>query len=294
MPFSSCQRYDIHNRNVEPAQQRFWPDSQPLVARLGRDFFRQLPERPGVYLMHGAADIVLYVGKAKSLRHRLGSYRVANPERMKRRTLRLLTLVHRIAWEECSDEPAAILREAELLLKLKPRFNRAGVWRGNPRHLLWRFVVPKLELAIGESPIAGWQSFGPFGSGIIFLRAALIRLVWYVANAPSGSVAMPEGWVYGRLGKIATIEPPLDTSQNLTRLFEGNTDGFVSWIKDRTSSLTHAYDLEIRDSDLETVTGFMQASARRSSPLTAPDRIVRLEATFASVPLFPEEEWIQA
>jgi hypothetical protein len=49
--FRFCQRYDIHNRSVEPAQQRFWPDSQPLVERLGCDFFRQLPERPNVYLI---------------------------------------------------------------------------------------------------------------------------------------------------------------------------------------------------------------------------------------------------
>jgi predicted GIY-YIG superfamily endonuclease len=274
---------------MESAQQRFWPDSQPLVERLGRDFFRQLPERPGVYLMHGATDIVLYVGKATSLRHRVGSYRVANPERMKRRTLRLLTLVHRIAWEECSDEPAAIRREAELLLQLKPRFNRAGVWRGNPRHLLWRFFGARLELAVGETATAGWQSFGPFGSGIVFLRAALIRLLWYVANTPSGSVEMPEGWVYGRLGKIAAIEAHLDTQQILTKLFEGDTEYFVSWINGGTQPLSHTYDLEIRDADLETVTGFMQASQRRVLPFTAPDAIVQPGPRLASLSLFPEE-----
>src|SRR5277367_3020204 len=100
---------------MKPMQQRFWPDAQPLVERLGRDFFRQLPETPGVYQMRGASNAVLYVGKAKNLRHRLGSYRVANPERMAKRTLRLLHLVERITWEECPDESAALRRESELL-----------------------------------------------------------------------------------------------------------------------------------------------------------------------------------
>src|SRR5436190_20572199 len=100
--------------------------------------FRQLPETPGVYLMHGSADLVLYVGKAKSLRHRLSSYRVANPDRMRRRQLRLLQQVVRIELEECSDEAAALVREAELLRTLKPKFNRAGVWVGPPRFLIWR------------------------------------------------------------------------------------------------------------------------------------------------------------
>src|SRR5688572_32829653 len=106
-------------------QSRLFPDPQPLVERLGREFFRQLPETPGVYLMRDSAAEVLYVGKAKNLRKRVCSYRVANPERMPRRTLRLLRLVENIHWEECTDERSALRRETELLLALKPRFNRS-------------------------------------------------------------------------------------------------------------------------------------------------------------------------
>ena len=40
--------------------------------------------------MRDVTDTVLCVGKAKNLRKRLGSYRVANPDRMPRRHLRLL------------------------------------------------------------------------------------------------------------------------------------------------------------------------------------------------------------
>ena len=49
------------------------PDPRPLVERLGQSFFRQRSERPGVYLMRVAAEVVLYMGKAKSLRHRRSS-----------------------------------------------------------------------------------------------------------------------------------------------------------------------------------------------------------------------------
>ncbi|MBI4660259.1 MAG: GIY-YIG nuclease family protein [Verrucomicrobia bacterium] len=49
-----------------------FPDPQPLVERLGRDFFRQFPEGPGVYLMRDAHEAILYIGKAKNLRKRLG------------------------------------------------------------------------------------------------------------------------------------------------------------------------------------------------------------------------------
>jgi excinuclease UvrABC nuclease subunit len=106
-----------------------FPPPRPLVERLGADFFRRLPDRPGVYLMCGPAEGVLYVGKAKSLRRRLGSYRVANPERLSRRIIRLLHQVTRIEWDECPTEACARHREEALIALLQPRFNAAGkVW----------------------------------------------------------------------------------------------------------------------------------------------------------------------
>ncbi len=206
-----------------------------------------------MYLMHGAAETVLYVGKAKSLRRRLGSYRVANPERMARRTLRLLRLVEKITWEECVDEPAALQREAELLLELKPRFNRAGIWRAPPRYLLWRNESSRLEFTINGEPLEGWHSFNRSGGGMIFLRSALERLVWLATNAPSGCEAMPAGWVHGRMPQIAALDSQPEAHEMLSTLSGGDATAFITWINDRTQSLRHSYGLELRDSDLETV-----------------------------------------
>jgi predicted GIY-YIG superfamily endonuclease len=234
------------------AQLLLFPDPRPLVERLGRDFFRQLPERPGVYLMHGA-ETVLYVGKAKSLRHRLGGYRVANPERMARRTLRLLRLVERIAWEECADESSALRREAELLLELKPRFNRAGVWRPPPKCMLWRQTDSRLELLVADELREGWNAFGPSGGGLVYVRTALMRLLWLADNAPASSALMPAGWIHGRLPGISTLNLGPGAQEAFSKLLAGNVPGFVTWIADRTHGLERAYDAEIRDADLETV-----------------------------------------
>lgn len=104
-----------------------FPPPRPLVERLGEEFFRTLPTAPGVYLMCGEREGVLYVGKARNLRKRLSSYRVANPERLPRRIIRLLFQVRRIELDVCVNEAAACHREAELNGALQPRFNRAGV-----------------------------------------------------------------------------------------------------------------------------------------------------------------------
>ena len=100
-----------------------FPPPRPLVERFGEGFFREIPTSPGVYYLCGRAEGVLYVGKASNLRKRLKSYRVANPERMPRRTIRLLFLVERIEWDVCSDEATAGQREKVLLRVLQPRFS---------------------------------------------------------------------------------------------------------------------------------------------------------------------------
>jgi predicted GIY-YIG superfamily endonuclease len=191
------------------AQTLLFPDPQPLVERLGREFFRALPEKAGVYLMRGADETVLYVGKAKNLRKRLGSYRVANPERLPRRHLRLLRAVVRIETEECADEVSALAREAELLQTLKPRFNRAGTWRPPPRFLVWRIEADRLELAVMEMPEAGWREHGPLGSGAVVLQAVLARLLWIAAHPGRGIAGLPVGWAQGQFdGNIEICRGP--------------------------------------------------------------------------------------
>lgn len=113
------------------AARQLWlfPPPRPLVERLGQEFFRHLPARPGVYLMCGPEAGVLYVGSAANLRKRLASYRVANPERLPRRLIRLLHRVTRIEFDECATAGAARAREELLICVLAPAFNRAGkVW----------------------------------------------------------------------------------------------------------------------------------------------------------------------
>lgn len=106
-----------------------FPPPKPLVERFGDEFFHSLPAAPGVYLLCGEHEGVLYVGKALNLRQRLSSYRVANPERLPRHIVRLLHLVRRIELDVCATETAAIEREELLICVLQPRYNRAGqVW----------------------------------------------------------------------------------------------------------------------------------------------------------------------
>ena len=106
-----------------------FPPPKPLVERLGNDFFHALPDAPGVYFLCGPEAGVLYVGKARSLRRRLASYRVANAERLPKRIIRLLHRATRIEFDVCSSEEMASAKEEQLICVLNPQFNRSGrVW----------------------------------------------------------------------------------------------------------------------------------------------------------------------
>jgi hypothetical protein len=213
--------------------------------------------------MRDAAETVLYVGKAKNLRKRLASYRVANPDRMPRRHLRLLRAVARIELQECPDENSALGKESELLLSLRPRFNRAGTWPGPTRFLNWRITEAGLDLAVEETLAPDWHCHGPLGAGVFPLRAALVRLLWSALHVQHGLAEMPHGWFRGQLTETTTIArlataPALfdESGVQLAALFAGRADEFIAWVRDRTLALSHPFELVVREADLETVTEF--------------------------------------
>jgi len=249
-------------------------DPRPLVERLGAEFFRLAPEGPGVYLMRDRADTVLYVGKAKNLRKRLASYRVANPDRMPRRHLRLLRAVERIELQQCPDETAALACEADLLHRLRPRFNRTGTWPGPSRFLSWKVAEEGLALAVGE-PKPAWHTYGPTGAVAIPLRNALLRLLWCALGPERRVWEMPLGWLRGQHGEIATVhriaaplEPFECAAGLLTELAAGRAEAFTAWVGDRTTLQTHPLELDLREQDLETVTSLAER-AQAASDLTS-------------------------
>ena len=253
-------------------QMLLFPDPRPLVERLGPDFFRRLPEQPGVYLMRDAAGAVLYVGKAKNLRRRLASYRAANPERKTSRHLKLLRAAAGIEVQICATEDAALAKEAWLLRSLRPRFNRAGTWAGPLRLLGWRLAGNGLDLAVREGFEADWHSTGPLGAGSFGLRATLVRLLWCAVYPERGVAGMPDGWFRGRRAEIVTIPHPATGPETLmqaeVRLCEllraGHVDPFVAWIRERTAQAP-AFDLTVCEADLESVTELAGSIERRSA-----------------------------
>ena len=80
-----------------------------------------VPKLPGVYRMLNANNEVLYVGKAKNLPNRLKSY--VSEKNHIIRTERMLSQTKKLEITTTSNESEALLLEANLIKKFKPRYN---------------------------------------------------------------------------------------------------------------------------------------------------------------------------
>lgn len=89
-------------------------DMQTLAAKL--------PRKPGVYLFKDAAGRVLYVGKAKSLKNRVGSYFGAQNDG-RHHIQFLLPRIADIDFTVTENEQEALILENNLIKKFRPRYN---------------------------------------------------------------------------------------------------------------------------------------------------------------------------
>ncbi|MCS7088915.1 MAG: excinuclease ABC subunit UvrC [Thermoflexales bacterium] len=84
---------------------------------------KNLPTQPGCYLFYDVNGEVIYVGKAVNLRNRVRSYFNPNTWRASPKTARLVRQIHRIEFVVRGSELEALIQEAELIKKYRPRYN---------------------------------------------------------------------------------------------------------------------------------------------------------------------------
>jgi DNA polymerase-3 subunit epsilon len=149
---------------------------QPAVpAGLGADVLDDIPEGPGVYLFYGENNLPLYVGKSVNLRTRVLSHFAADHRVNK--DMRIAQQIRRVEWLETAGELGALIREAELVKKLRPAHNRLLRHNGDLCTWLWDADdpdagAPRLIAAAEIDPARIEHAYGLFRSR----RAALDAL----------------------------------------------------------------------------------------------------------------------
>jgi excinuclease ABC subunit C len=125
---------------------------------------REFPKTPGIYLMKDSAGRVIYIGKAKNLRSRAGSYFLVAAQQ----EYRTAQWVHEIAdadFVECESEVDAILMESRLIKDVQPKYNKE---LKDDKTFPYLMIVtgedfPRVEVT-RQPRDRGVKLFGPFAS----------------------------------------------------------------------------------------------------------------------------------
>ena len=129
------------------------------------DRARELPEKPGVYLMQDDRGAVVYVGKAKNLRARVSSYFQEGTSDYRAFVGLLSSLLDDIETVVTRTEKEALILEREMIRRHEPRFNI--IWRDDKQFLCLR-VDPQHEYpwvqVVRNMGTDGARYFGPFHS----------------------------------------------------------------------------------------------------------------------------------
>jgi excinuclease ABC subunit C len=91
-----------------------------------REKIRGFPTGPGLYLMKDSADKVLYIGKAKNLRSRAGSYFQPSTDLVATRGPMIAEMIGKVVgvdYLETPNEVDALLSEARLIKDIRPPYN---------------------------------------------------------------------------------------------------------------------------------------------------------------------------
>jgi excinuclease ABC subunit C len=245
---------------AEPAESSNTPQDRPAEpALLPAEKVRSFPHKPGVYLMKDAAGRLIYVGKAKDLRSRAGSYflKAAAEEP---RTARLVQEIRDVDYLEAESEVDALLVEARLIKDIQPKFNQdlkddktfpyLEIHAGDD--------FPRVEFTREPSP-RGTKLYGPFASAA-GLRGA-IQVLQKIFKFRTCSLDIQEGdsrWQWFRPCLLAAIrqctapcnlriskEEYRKDIRRLQKFLEGNKQGLLQEM--REEMLAAAGDLRYEE-----------------------------------------------
>ena len=137
--------------------------SLELGKKVIKDKIPLISRNAGVYKMISSSGEILYIGKAKNIPNRLKSY--ASDSNLPIRTERMLSLTHSLETTTTNNEGEALLLEANLIKKHKPRFN---ILLRDDKSFPYIYIGnkdkwPQLTKLRGKKSKSG-HYFGPFSS----------------------------------------------------------------------------------------------------------------------------------
>lgn len=131
-----------------------------LPAHISAAMVEAIPDRPGVYLIHGENDLPLYIGKSVHMRRRVRDH-FRNDQR-EQREMRLAQQARRIDWIETAGELSALLLESRLIKERSPVLNRRLRRTRELCTIAWSFGTDAPPRIVHGGAVVPGESYGAF------------------------------------------------------------------------------------------------------------------------------------
>ncbi|MFL6584235.1 MAG: excinuclease ABC subunit UvrC [Chthoniobacterales bacterium] len=261
----------------------------------------EVPHKPGVYLMRDRFNRVIYVGKARDLRKRVGSYFM--PSKLAQADLKTRAMLDAV-WDfethTVASEPESLLLEGKLIKEYRPRYNVS--FRDDKRFLLVKVDQseewPRFRLARFKKD-DGARYFGPYA------HAGALRQTLNFMRKRFGVLTFGRGSPTERELKSSTYQVPMRLSEitadqyrervaQACGFLEGHSREMVQALEDEMRSAATRLDFEkaaeLRNmiEDLRRTTKPMRRFTRHSLPsVIDPEADVRALADALQLPRLP-------
>jgi excinuclease ABC subunit C len=186
---------------------------------------KKIPKVPGVYWYLKGREVI-YVGKAKNLKNRLGSYR--RQAQLDEKTRAMLSAANRVKYQELDSEVEAIITEARLIKLYQPQYNlilkddRSPVYLAITKEAYPRILtLRKNDINSFDVPIRHY--YGPFSSSrTLKLILERLRHIFPYCNAAPAQKKQRRACFYFHLnlcpGACLGIIPPGQYKKNIRQI----------------------------------------------------------------------------
>ena len=240
------------------------PKEKPDFAKL----VHEVPHKPGVYLMRDRFNRVIYVGKARDLRKRVGSYFL--PSKLAQADLKtraMLAAVWDFETHTVQSEAESVLLEGKLIKEFRPRYNVS--FRDDKRFLLVKVDPteewPRFRLARFKKD-DGARYFGPYA------HAGALRQTLNFMRKKFGVLTFGRGSPTERELKSSTYQVPVRLSETTAEQYrervaqacdflEGHSREMISTLEDEMRKAAEKLDFE-KAAELRNMLGDLKQTTR--------------------------------
>lgn len=230
------------------------PEAGPINLK---EKVRNIPHKPGVYLMKDRLGQIIYVGKAKDLKKRVSTYfqasrklAVAQPK-----VQAMIDLIYDFDLLIVNSEAEALLLEGQLIKKYKPRYNT--VFTDDKNFLLVRVdpreALPRFRLTRNRTDQRS-RYFGPFARATQLRKTlAELRSKFGILLGDAKPVSLGDSrWrlyddaraeIYDHPNEISTEEYN-DRVESACAFLEGQTREWLAELKTEMQACAEARDYE--------------------------------------------------